>query len=254
MIPRLLALTLLSSCITLAQSPTSPPAFEVASVRPHPGPWHVMLGYTSSGPRLTLEAWSPMNLVMEAYGLKGYQVAAEPSLKAQDTIFYDITAKAEGDATPTRTEFRRMLQTLLTQRFNLKYHFEVRALPVYALVVGKIGPKFKLSAPNATGGGHVGVNGRNQNLTSPLESMESLADDIQSVSPLDRPVVNRTGLSGTYDIHLEATPEFRINRDSGSEDVSIFTAVQEQLGLKLEPTKAPVQVLAVDHIDPPTAN
>jgi uncharacterized protein (TIGR03435 family) len=254
MIPRIFAFTLLSCSIALGQSPTASPAFEVASVRPHPGPLHVEMGFSSSGPRLNLEGYNPMQLVMEAYGLKDYQVSAAPSLKTQDTIYYDIAAKAEGDATPTKAEFRRMLQILLAQRFNLKYHFEAREMPVYALVVEKSGPKFKPSAPDASGRGEVGVNGRNQTLTTPLESMNSLADDIANAFSVDRPVVDRTGLTGTYDIQLEATPEFRINRDSGSEDVSIFTAVQEQLGLKLEPAKAPVQVLIIDHIESPTSN
>jgi uncharacterized protein (TIGR03435 family) len=254
MIPHILALTLLSTCIAVGQSPATAPAFEVASVRPHPGPLHVIMGFNSSGPRLTLEAYSPIQLVTEAYGLKGYQVSVAPSLKLQDTIFYDIAAKAEGDATLTRADFRPMLQTLLAQRFNLKCHFENREMPVYALTVARNGPKFKPSAPNATGPGHVGVNGRNQTVTSPLESMEDLVEDIAHSFFLDRPIVDRTALTGTYDIHLEATPEFRINHDSGSEDVSIFTAVQEQLGLKLESAKAPVQVLIIDHIESPTPN
>lgn len=254
MIQPTLALALLSCTIALAQSPTAPRAFEVASIRPHPGPLHVMMGFTSSGPRLNLEAYAPIELVMEAYDLKDYQVAAASSLKLQDTIFYDIAAKAEGDATPSRADFRQMLQTLLAQRFNFKYHFETRQLPVYVLVVARNGPKFHPGSPRAPDSDVRGVHGRNQTLNLAHESMSSLAQDIQNVALLDRPVVDRTGLAGTYNIQLEATPQFRIDRNPSPEDISIFTAVQEQLGLKLEPAKAPVQVLVIDHLDNPSPN
>src|ERR1700683_4930886 len=114
------------------------PALEVESIPANPGPCRVMLGYSSSGPRLTLEAWRPFALIMEAYDLKRYQVSFTPS----DDALYDITAKAEGDGTPTKAEFRLMLQTLLADRFNLKFHREMRELPVYAMVIGKSGVKF----------------------------------------------------------------------------------------------------------------
>ena len=256
MIQRLAASLLLASFIAAAQSPppAPAPAFEVASIRPHQGPLHVMVGYTASGPRLTLEAYAPFDLIQEAYNLKSYQVATAPSLKLQDTVFYDIAAEAESNATPTRDDFRRMLQTLLAQRFALKYHFEATDLPVYALVVSKAGPKFHPSAPNAPDPAERGVHGRNQTLNVTHESTAALAQDIQFVGQLDRPVVDKTGLTGAYDIQLEATPQFRIDHNPDPDDLSIFTAVQQQLGLKLEPAKAPVQVLVIDHLEPPTPN
>jgi uncharacterized protein (TIGR03435 family) len=225
------------------------PGFEVASIRENPGPWHVLRGYSASGTRLTLEAWSRADLIMEAYDLKRYQVSYAPS----GTEFYDIAAKAGGDGTPTRAEFRLMLQTLLTDRFNLKFHREVRELPVYVLVVGKNGPKFKESPPEKPFRSYGGVSGRNQYIELSQATMELLTERLGGEG-IDRPVIDKTGLTGEYDIRLEATPEFRINNNPQPDDLRIFDAIQQQLGLKLEPQKASIEVLVVDHVDKPSAN
>lgn len=253
MIRSIFVVTLLSCCVALGQSPRVPHAFEVASIRLHQGPLRVMMGFSSSGPRLTLEGYNRMQLILEAYDLKAYQVSM-PKADSQEAVYYDIAAKAEGDAAPTKSEFRRMLQTLLVQRFNLKVHYETKEMPMYALIVGRNGPKFKRSAPDASDAGLFGVHGRNQTISLPRESMESLAESIANSFMVNRPVVDRTGLTGTYDIKLEATPEFRINRSAEPADISIFTAVQEQLGLKLEPVKSSVQILVIDHIETPSEN
>ena len=255
--------SLLSCCIALGQSPTVPAApltFDVAAIHPHQGPLHTIMGFSSSGPRLRLEGYNKWELILEVYNLKPYQLsmskAGQQTSKAdlQEDIYYDIVAVAEGDAAPTKDEFRRMLQTLLAQRFNLKFHFETKETPVYALVAGKNGTKFKKSAPDASDAGLIGVHGRNQTITMPRESMESFAEHIPTAFFVDRPVVDRTGLTGTYDINLEATPEFKIKRDPQPDDLSVFTAVQEQLGLKLEPTNASVPVMVIDHIEKPSDN
>jgi uncharacterized protein (TIGR03435 family) len=232
--------------VTLSQVSAQAPAFEVASIHANPGPWHVLNGYSSSGPRLTLEGWRPFALIMEAYDLKRYQVSFTPS----DDAVYDIAAKAEGDGTPTKAEFRLMLQTLLADRFNLKFHREMRELPVYAMVIGKSGVKFKESPPEKPSRTYGGVNGRNQYMEYSQGTMEMVADGIG----VDRPVIDKTGLTGKYDIRLEATPEFRINNNPQPDDLRIFDAIQQQLGLKLEPQKANIEVLVVDHMDKPSAN
>ena len=253
----LLLATSLATPIVLAQAtgnlPASPTrSFEVASIRPHQGLLRVMRGFSSSGPRLTLEGYNRMYLIMEAYNLKDYQVSAsEPEL--QSGTYFDITAIAEGNTNPTRDEFRQMLQTLLAQRFNLKIHFISKETNVYALIISKSGPKFKSSGPGASEMRRFDGHGRNNIMSIPLETMESLAADI-AIYGIDRPVVDKTGLIGTYDIKLEATPEFRMVRNPEPEDISVFTAIQDQLGLKLEPAKASTQILMVDHIEKPTEN
>jgi uncharacterized protein (TIGR03435 family) len=238
--------------LTLGQTWVSAqaPAFEVASIRENPGPWHVMHGYSSSGPRLTLEAWAPADLIMEAYDLKRYQVASAPPVT---DFYYDVAAKAEGDGTPTKAGIRLMLQTLLANRFNLKFHRETRELPVYAMVIGKSGVKFKESPPEKPFKSYGGVNGRNQYMEISQATMEMLADRLGS-DGIDRPVIDKTGLTGKYEIRLEATPEFRINNNPQPDDLRIFDAIQQQLGLKLEPQKAGIEVLVVDHMDKPSAN
>ncbi len=231
--------------------PAVPRAFEVASIKVHDSPAHV-IGVSTSGARLTADAEPVAGLIMWAYNLKNYQVSFAPSVSPPD-VNYDISAKAEGDALPTREEFRQMLQTLLADRFNLKVHREMKEMPVYALVVGKNGPKFKESAPDAAFTGYGGVNGRNQYMKQTKATMEDLAGALGIFA--DRPIVDKTGLTGTYDYRVDATPDFRLH--NGSEDlndIDIFRAVQEQLGLKLEPQKAPVEILVVDHIEKPSGN
>jgi uncharacterized protein (TIGR03435 family) len=252
----IISLALFAVVELAGQTAPAPRAFEVASIRLNPGPWHVRLGYSSSGPRLTLEAYSISELIEEAYDLKSYRVTfAEPSAQrfVEDT-YYNIVAKAEGEGTPTKAEFRQMLQTLLAERFNLKFHHETKEMPVYALVVGKNGPKFKESAPDATFSGHHGVNGHNQTLTLVKVTMESLAEEFKNYFGVERPVIDKTGLTGSYDIKFEATPERRLHAEADPSEISVFTAVQEQLGLKLEAQKAQVEVLVVDHVEKPSEN
>jgi uncharacterized protein (TIGR03435 family) len=240
---------LMAAGIAAAQSP----GFEVLSLKPHVGPLTTMAGYSASGPRLTLEGYNLKLLLMEAHNLKPYQVVfASPP--ADEDMFYDVIAKAEGDAPRSRAEFRQMLQTAIGERFHLKLHREPKEMPVYALVIGKGGPKFRESAEGAKYSANFGVNGRNQNIRATKATMEMLAEGIGNAFWVDRPVVDRTGLRGEYDFKIEATPEGRRNGNPDEREVSVFTAVQEQLGLKLEASKAPVEVLVVDHAERPSGN
>jgi uncharacterized protein (TIGR03435 family) len=229
------------------------PAFEVASIRIHQGPLRVIMGFNSSGSLLYLEGYSVRGLIMEAYNLKTYQLE-NAGLDWQQNIFYDVAARAEDGTAPAKAEFRKMLQTLLVQRFNFKFHREQKEMPVYAMIVGKGGPKLKESAADEAFVAYHGVHGRNQYLSASHMTMESLADEIGNTFFADRPVIDRTGLNGAYDFKIEATPEFRYNQDPHPEDVSVFSAIREQLGLKLVPRKANVEVLIVDHVERPSEN
>jgi uncharacterized protein (TIGR03435 family) len=169
--------------------------------------------------------------------------------------YYNVLAKAEGNQTPSKEEFRQILQTLLMKRCNLEIHRTVKEMPVYALVIDKNGPKFKESPPDADRVSNHGVNGYNQNLTLIKASIDALAGDIQSSFGVSRPIIDKTGLTGEYTIKLEATPEFVLSRGNPQASaLSIFTAVREQLGLKLESQKANIEILMVDHIDKPSEN
>jgi uncharacterized protein (TIGR03435 family) len=249
-----LATSLVLAQQPLAQPPTNPIrqalAFEVASIRPEPGPEY-NYNFSSSGPRVRIEGYDLHGLIMEAYNLRNFQVSMPPK-DAQSSIPYDIVANAPEGTAPTHDEFRRMLQTLLADRFQLKAHMEKRPMPVYALVVGKGGPK--LSPPTEPRHELHGVNGRNQFLKTDSITMYDLADYILGSFMPDRPVIDRTGLTGTYKLRIEATPEYRINGNPQPDDLSIFTAVQEQLGLKLEPSTAPVDILVIDSAQKPSEN
>jgi uncharacterized protein (TIGR03435 family) len=236
---------------------STPPgrSFEVASVKVHPDPPHA-IGITVSGFRLEARAETVRGLVMWAYDLKNYQVVSPPAVfeSVGDTM-YDIVARAEGDAAPAKAAFRQMLQALLADRFKLQAHWETRELPVYELVEGKKGPKLKESASGATFAGNLSVTGRNYEVTLTKATMSDVVDAIANAF-LDRPVVDKTGLNGTYDIKLTYTPATRGNTegDASIDDVSIFTAVQEQLGLKLDARKGSVKTLVIDRMAKPSEN
>jgi uncharacterized protein (TIGR03435 family) len=171
------------------------------------------------------------------------------------TGYYDIEAKAEGTGARNRDEFRPMLQALLADRFHLKYHRDMREMPVYALVPDKNGAKLKESAPDAAKSIRIGVNGRNQLIVAPKISMDQFARTINNAFGVTHPVLNKTGLAGAYDIKLEATPEFRMTGpDPELKNISVFDAIRQQLGLRLEPQKATMELLIIDHVESPSAN
>jgi uncharacterized protein (TIGR03435 family) len=225
--------------------------FEVASVKIHPGDIHEM-NIVTSGPRLRVMAEHVGELVMYAYDLKRDQLAfASPSLGLDDLTF-DIEAKAEGDSALPAGEFRKMLQSLLASRFKLQFHREKRETNVFALLIAKNGPKFKESASDAVTSRRHGVNGRNQSMLFSKVTMEDVIAELPLYT--GRPVIDKTGLTGIYDIKLEATPLFRMNNNPNPADISVFVAIQDQLGLKLESQKAMIDVLVIDHVEKPTVN
>lgn len=231
-----------------------PLAFEVASIRPHDGPLHTIMGYTASGPRLRLEGDNLRALIMEAYNLRNFQISIV-GIDEQQNTYYDIVANAPEGTTPTRDDFRRMLQALLADRFQLRVHFEKKDMPVYALIVAKGGAKLTMANTDEPHSPDFhGVNGRNQFLRTDDITMPDLANDIWGGFISDRPVIDLTGLTGTYKLRIEATPEWRLRNGSEPGDIDIFTAVKEQLGLKLEPSTAPLDVLVVDSVQKPSEN
>lgn len=235
--------------MAIASTVASGAAFEVASIKPHEGPTPRILDFSSSGPRLKLEAYTIFGLIAEAYHLKDHQIV----YPQPDNTFYDIVAKSEGSDTLTRDQFRPLLQQLLADRFGLEFHREMKEMSVYALAVAKGGVRLKKSAPDAPEGDRFNGNGRGWQLIMPKATMEGLADAIGSTAGLDRPVVDRTGLDGTYDIRFHFTTEDAITSDPRPTDLSVLDAV-DSLGLKLEAQKANVEVLVVHHVGKPSPN
>lgn len=230
------------------------PVFEVASIRVQPGPVGI-INISTSGTRLTVQATTIAGLILYAFNLKNYQLERNPELSAMGDTMYDIAAKADGDSVPAKDDFRQMMQSLLRDRFRLKVHREQKEMQVYALVVGRNGLKLKESDPDADPTVHVGASGNNYQfyqLTMPKGTMDNLANQIDA----DRPVVDNTGLSGIYNIKLNYTPQFKMSRgpEPDLSEISIFTAMQDQLGLKLEPRTAMIDTLVVDHVEKPSEN
>jgi uncharacterized protein (TIGR03435 family) len=258
----------------LAQSPgaaAAHPQFEVTSIKPNTSATGTMKFPFPSGGRFTATNLTLKILISFAYKVQGFEVSGGPGWIGSDR--YDVTARA-ADTNIGVEQYRLMLQALLADRFKLAVHRETKEMPVYALLPGKGGPRLPEADPKgcvtsgqsslpACGGFFTGPS----SLDGRKMAMPQFVDALSIV--LGRRVIDKTGFTGTFDIHLEFSPEgTALDRrgpgdagspvNAGNPDTSrpsIFTAVQEQLGLKLESQKAPAEVLVIDHVERvPTEN
>jgi uncharacterized protein (TIGR03435 family) len=232
----------------------TPPAFEAASIHILEPPFQRLYMKTISGTRVRLEGYAITNLVSDAFGVKRYQVDTKAVSETSGGVFYDIDARAA--TSPTPAEFQAMLQTLLVERFHLAIHHETRSLPIYALVVDKNGPALTSATEDdtpdcATLFGPVQPTDRNYRYRYTNCPTTKLAETL----PADRPVIiDKTGLTGRYNISIFITPEFRMQNGSEPGDIRFLDAVRK-LGLRLEPQNAPFDTIVIDHIDnAPTPN
>jgi uncharacterized protein (TIGR03435 family) len=215
------------------------PQFEVASIKPSTPRSRGPTIYNPTRERFAITSITTKSLIAYAYDVRDFQVSGGPSWVGSEE--YDIVAKPQGEANNERV--LAMARTLLAERFNLTLHHESREMPVLALVVSKGGPRLQPSV--GTGGPEVrGGRGR---LVGRKVTMGLLAAQLAG-RVLGRAVLDRTGIGGEFDVNLEWTPE---SPDPGP---SIFIALQEQLGLKLETRKGLVDVLVVDHVERPSPN
>lgn len=261
-------------------------AFEVASVKPNKSGENFIRFGMQPGGRFTASNAPLRELIRFAYGLQNFQIVDAPGWIASDR--FDVTAKAEGDIPPSQPgtvgTLQRMVQSLLTERFQLKARLEDREMPRYDMVLarsdGRLGPQLKPSttdcqalfaaarrggappAPPAPGqplqcGFRIGP-GLMQGGAFPLSQLAN------ALSPMvQRVVIDRTGLPGNFDLEMTFTPDQMPQGGpppAGAPPLppidpngpSIFTALQEQLGLKLESTRGPVNVLVIDSVQQPT--
>ena len=261
---------LLIGAVAGAQTGAPGPAFEVASVKPKVAPrglYYFPLSNPSkfiiSGTRVTTQG-ALFHLVAGAYGVQFYQVATGPdwSEKWASTESYDIEARAPGETPPTRDQVRAMLQTLLADRFQLKMHRESREMPVYNLVVGSGGPKIKPSTstdpPKMGGEGSSGSQIRMRYSNFPIP--EFIAE---IMSQFDRPLLDKTGLTGGFDFTLEyrpqppgmtATAAAALGVPDPEPGLPVVASIQGQLGLRVVPARGPVEILVIDHAEKPSAN
>jgi len=231
--------------------------FEVVSVKPNTSESTSTHSHSDQG-MLTATNLSLRNLIATAYQVRDYQIAGPDWLGSQH---FDIAAKfpqaLPEDGKQYDAAFSAMMRKMLLDRFKLAVHREQKTMPVYGLVVGKSGIKFKESPD----GGSRSHSTRNHYEGTPVD-MHTFADFLGR--RMDLPVVDMTGLQGSYTLTLDWVPEARPAGD-GKSGVQVFAdppsgpaltdAVQEQLGLKLETRKAPIEILVVDHAERvPTEN
>jgi uncharacterized protein (TIGR03435 family) len=234
----------ISGLILLASFAYAQVTFEVASIKPNRSADGNSSTSITNG-RLSMRNVSLKRCILQAYDLKEYQLLVPDWL---GTVAFDIEAKPPA-ATNNEGQFRQMLQALLADRFKLTVHRESKMLAAYELVAAKNGPKLQ-AAPN-DGNSH--TNSSRGHMTAQHVSMAELADKLARL--VDKAVVDSTQLMGVYDFKLEWTPDSDDQKTDAAPGPSIFTALQEQLGLKLQPKKLPIEMLVVDHIErTPTEN
>jgi uncharacterized protein (TIGR03435 family) len=255
-------------------APTTLPKFEVASIRPSKSAdGRTVLGGDAG--RLTANNVTVKKLIENAYGIKDFQISGGPSWAGSD--LFDISAKSESSMKPE--DLWLMIQALLADRFKLVVRRETKEMPVYALLVAKNGPKFrdaKESDPNI-----VDLGGRSDlppgvrprfmivrrgRFTGQGIDMETLAWRLTGF--LGRTVLDKTGLKAQYDLKFEWVPDenqiamfqaMGVPEGNGAppadwQGPSLFTALEEQLGLKLDSQKGPVEMFVIDHVEKPSDN
>jgi len=269
-----------------SQPATQPaPQFEVASIKPAAPDQRGMFTRIAPGGRVNINNMPLKEMMVLAWRIQSYQISGGPSWI--ESARYDISAKAESN--PKQDELPLMFQALLTERFQLKLHHETKELPIYALVLAnkdsKLGPQLTESKegsctpfdpakpppppnpgkPQTLGCGGIMMGPTGLTATSaPIDQMIPVLSRI-----LERTVVDQTGLKGKFDLTLHWTPDPSqgLQPPPGSlppgapqpppadpNGPSIFTALQEQLGLKLESQKGPVDMIVIDSVEKPSEN
>ena len=241
----------MAALATLALSQQSP-SFDVAVIKPaDPANTRFGMGFGHDGRTLTVDGLTVIQIIREAYSVLPDELSVHPSATTGDWLDsqrFDISAKSEGRGPVDKAQSNLMLRQLFADRFGLVFHRETKELVVYSLVAGKNGPKLKeggaegpyLSGP-APG-----------KLVGTKASMASLARSLSR--SLGRPVNDETGLRGQYDFTLLWTPDDPNGAMTDATGPSLFTALQDQLGLKLESQKAPVETIVIDRISTPSPN
>lgn len=234
-------LLLLTLCLAYGQT-VEKPSFDAAYIKPHvnagggrPGDGPLQ-GKGSGGLRFTpgRVVSAPIGvtarkILMEAYHLNQYQLSGGPGWL--DSYWFDLEGKTENPA--DENQLRQMLQTLLAERLQLVAHRETKEMPVYALMVGKNGPKlheWKPGDPTPASGNITGT-------------MQHFAEVLSNAPDVGRPVLDKTGMQGVYGFFVQWPA-----------DGEFLPAMQEQLGLKLESQKGPVDILIIDHLEKPSSN
>jgi uncharacterized protein (TIGR03435 family) len=241
-------MTRVSLCAALTALAVQAQSFEVASIKPHPRAADAPVFKNPdvnpiqiSGNRVTLQMIGLKGLVMAAYKVKEYQVSGGPAWSSAIDSAYDIEARTAGAAAPGMVQVQLMLQSLLADRFHLKLRRESKRIPVYNLAVAQAGTKLK-----AVTGEHPPPPGMREGSMDQLAALLSLM--------VDRPVVDKTGLAGIYQYSDSLTLLDIGAQDSADAIVRALSAIQDQLGLKVESGKAILETLVIESAEKPTQN
>jgi uncharacterized protein (TIGR03435 family) len=238
--------------------PSLTPGYEVATIKPSK-PDEQGKGFNLRGQHIVVTNMSAQELILLAYNLHPKQITGGPPWLAEDHYAMEIVP--DHDGLPSLEQAMGIVRKLLADRFALKFHEEAKDMPAYVLSVAKTGSKVMKSGADPKS--PPGMGGPPGHFMMRNGSMAEFAQLMQG--SMDRPVIDRTGLKERYDLKLNWTPDEtqfggRVpppNNDAGANSDALpplFTAIQEQLGLKLEATKAPVKVMVIETIDKPSAN
>ena len=225
------------------------PSFAVATIKPH-DPNSNRQGFDATGDRYSIHGQTIVSLMMFAYAIDKHQVVDAPDWARADR--WDIEGTTDTPGEPSLHQQQEMLQKLLADRFGLKFHHDKRELPAYFIQIAKGGPKLKPPAnPNAEADQNARNHGTEVTVTITTATMADFILGMQFF--FDRPLVDQTGIPGRHDFTLRYTYDERHATDPNAPP-GLFTAIQEQLGLKLDAVKAPIDVFAIDHVEQPSSN
>lgn len=235
------------------------PSFDVATIKPSDTSASHGTGIRTSGRHIAAYNFSVGELIAYSYGLHAKQIVGGTSSLLG--THFDIEGVPDIIGHPNLAQSGLMFQKLLVSRFKLAFHYESRELPAYAIQIAKGGPKLALTTRRP--GDSTGFSYNCQViLTVRNASVANVARGMQE-SFMDKPVVDQTGLHDRYDFDLKWTPDETQSycpvdpahsRDDPKAPPGLYTAIQEQIGLKLAPTKAQVQVMIIDHVETPSEN
>jgi uncharacterized protein (TIGR03435 family) len=241
-------------------APDAKPAFDVATIKPNENGGSGK-GFGIRGRTFSTFNTSLADLIVFAYDVHSKQILGGPDWVDKEK--YDITGVPDTEGAPSNRQWKMMVQKLLAERFQLTFHNEKREMPVYVLSVAKGGPK-NLKKSDAIGDGFsVPIRNVPGGFTMPIRNAEM--GDFTSFAlqgaVLDRPVLDQTGITGRYDFTLTWAPngtEFGGGlppmAPTDNPPANLFTAIQEQLGLKLEAVRAPADVMVIDKAQKASAN
>ena len=245
------AFILLASSPAQQQEPMAPdahPTFEVATIKPT-DPNSTREGFPFDGHHVACFGETVENMLLMAYGIHTRQIVDAPEWLSKD--HYDVEGVSDVPGEPSVAQTQEMFRKLLADRFHLRFHEEKRDLPIYALTIAKGGPNLAPTKPGEHLNQGSRQNGGRRTLKFTNMPMRYFALNMNFY--LDRPMIDQTGLTGSYDFTVTYT--FDTSRvDDTDPAPSLFTAVKEQLGLKLEAVRGPAPVYVIDHAERPTAN